>query len=182
MKNPTSSAAFGLPSSPSVRPLSVAVSGLLHNDHSGTGDRTGRVDSLVTDTHHLTISAGVDDLAAIRSFVTESALSCGASDDAAFNAALIAHEMCSNLLRHAGGARPVEITLTIGPSSHGVRLVIVDRQEPFDPNSLQHDGDTPLDERDPGGLGLEIVGGLAASLDYESTGHGNVVTIIVDDA
>jgi len=81
---------------------------------------------------------------------------------------LALEELFTNMVKYgAGSTAPVEITLAaIGG---GVEVTLVDRDvEPFDiTRSPDVDIDAPIEEREPGGLGLHLIRRLAESVTYE---------------
>lgn len=128
----------------------------------------------------LSMTAGVDDLAAIRRFVTDSVFSFGLGAAVAHDLTLISHEIATNLIRHGGNSSPVEIAFAISAVDRGACLTVHDWLEPFDPRSaIPHATCTLPGEPAPGGFGLRIVTQLADELEYVSTPDGNCLTILV---
>ena len=102
-----------------------------------------------------------------------------------FSLQLCLEELMSNIVRHGGVLSPgpevkgpldVEITVTI--ESQSVSLTIEDNGTPFDVvNAPAHPINKPLDEIEPGGLGIQLIKNFASSLAYEQAGLGNRVTV-----
>ncbi len=101
---------------------------------------------------------------------------------------LVVEELFTNSVTHGHGGDDAGATIVIGLSLHaaGVRLGYADAAPRFDPRprfdappaSLA----APADERDPGGLGLHLVGQLAARVRYAYSGGNRIVLAIpIDD-
>jgi serine/threonine-protein kinase RsbW len=109
----------------------------------------------------------------------------------AFSLQLCLEELMSNIVRHGGAAGrksgsdlspevttslSVEITVTVEDQS--VSMTVEDDGKPFDVvNAPAHPIDRPLDEVEPGGLGIQLIKSFASGLVYEQAGLGNRVTV-----
>jgi sigma-B regulation protein RsbU (phosphoserine phosphatase) len=80
---------------------------------------------------------------------------------------LVLEELFTNMVKYGNGADPIRITLRRCPG--GVEVTITDYGvEPFDvTRAAAIDTTLPLEERQPGGLGLHLVRKLAEALEYE---------------
>lgn len=126
-----------------------------------------------------TFRGGVDELAAIRDFVGESAAALGAGEEDVFAFQLAADEAASNAFQHAyhglGGLMDVEVWR----EGDAIFVRLRDWGEPFDPAAVpEPDLELPLEERPLGGLGLflirRVMTDVSFSFDPEA---GNTVTM-----
>lgn len=85
----------------------------------------------------------------------------------AFSLDLAAEEIFTNMVRHNESAEEF-ISMTVDISADRVRLQWVDRGvEPFDPAERPEvDVTRPIDEREPGGLGLHLARSVMDSVTY----------------
>jgi serine/threonine-protein kinase RsbW len=97
-------------------------------------------------------------------------------------------ELLTNIVRHGVAESsgdlshvampPVNVEITISTSAHGVRMTIEDDGKPFDiVNAPAHRIDQPLNEVQPGGLGIQLIKNFASSIAYERTGLGNRIAV-----
>jgi serine/threonine-protein kinase RsbW len=97
-------------------------------------------------------------------------------------------ELLTNIVRHgaaeSGGdlshvaMPPVNVEITISTSAQGVNMTIEDNGKPFDVvNAPAHRIDQPLNEVQPGGLGLQLIKNFASRVAYERAGLGNRVVV-----
>ena len=85
-----------------------------------------------------------------------------------FQAELVAEEILTNLVKYSSApcsGEPVEMVLQ--PTAAGLLLSVIDRSQPFDPRRAQEPlRPATVDNDTSGGLGLHLVRGAAARLDY----------------
>jgi len=125
------------------------------------------------------VAARLDALPALSEFVTTRAAAGGLSKELLAKVELVVEEIFTNQVRHAyrgqGGDVEVECSQT-DPGAFCVRFT--DWGPPFDPRQYPPpDTKLPLDQREPGGLGLHLVRNMASAFDYRREGDRNVVTV-----
>jgi anti-sigma regulatory factor (Ser/Thr protein kinase) len=86
----------------------------------------------------------------------------------------------ANVIAHAFAGRPaphrLDLRLAIAPAS--VVVEIVDNGRPFDPTAAPApDLSTPLECREPGGLGIHLMRALMDRLDYRRDDDANVLRL-----
>jgi serine/threonine-protein kinase RsbW len=138
-----------------------------------TGQRAATV-------RHLDVPAArLEDLAAVRAFVTNVCREAAASTDVREALVLAADEVCSNIVRHAyprDAPGPVRFDVSIAEAAV---LTITDEARPFDPTDVPApDFGAPVSTRAIGGLGIYLVRKMMDDLRYERRPTGNRVTLM----
>jgi len=92
-----------------------------------------------------------------------------------YTSRLALEELATNALKFSGAPGSLSASFSLNPA----RLVLEDDGPPFDPwsEAPTPDIEAPMDEREPGGLGLHLVRSMAASVSYERRGRTNVVGV-----
>ena len=92
---------------------------------------------------------------------------------------VVLDDLIANIICHGfddGQAHPIELTLSITPAS--ITVCLSDDGVPFDPLTAKlPDHTLPLERREPGGLGIELIRGLSDALSYERRGDLNLLTV-----
>jgi serine/threonine-protein kinase RsbW len=125
------------------------------------------------------------DLPALLAFVDAACDALQADGDVRFAVRLAVEEVFTNILEHGyrGNGR-VEIVVDGGAGDGSgrrcVRVRLHDRAPPFDPaDAPAPDLDSPLEERDPGGLGWHLVRQLLDALEHRpGVAGGNTYTLV----
>jgi len=106
----------------------------------------------------------------------------GVGDDVRRRLLLAWDELASNVVRYATGA--TEIRIGIRPrAAGGVELVLEDDGMPFDPlRRGEPETGTPLEQREPGGLGIHLVRTLFDRVEYSRRGRRNRIAIVLAGA
>ena len=124
------------------------------------------------------------DLPALLAFVDAACDALAADGDARFAVRLAVEEVFTNILAHGyRGNGPVEVAVDGGASGRSrrcVRVRLSDQAPPFDPaDAPAPDLASPLEERDPGGLGWHLVRQLVDGLEYRAApAGGNTYTLV----
>jgi anti-sigma regulatory factor (Ser/Thr protein kinase) len=89
-----------------------------------------------------------------------------------------AEELLTNVLKHSGRSDPrVDVTLTIGTGK--IELLVVDDGAPFNIAAApRRVVDRPLEQTEPGGLGIQLIHQFADDLEYERFGPANKLRAI----
>lgn len=120
-------------------------------------------------------------LSEISTFVTDRAERAGFSSDEVYAIQTAVDEACANIIDHAyHGENIGEIEISITNASDGLRIVIRDTGEPFDPESIpEPDIQSPLETRKERGLGVYFMRKLMDKVIYNfSESQGNTLTLI----
>ena len=112
----------------------------------------------------------------VRGFGKENSL----SEKVLFNIVLTIEELVTNLIKYGtaeGVEHAIDVSLEIGRDS--VKIEIEDNGKPFNPmDALAPDLDCPVEEREPGGLGIFLVCKFAEAMSYERRGDKNRVVVV----
>jgi serine/threonine-protein kinase RsbW len=101
--------------------------------------------------------AGLADLAAIRSFVRQEALTLGMEADAVQDLVLVVDEAAANIVRHGYAGRPGPVEIEMSGDPEEVVVLLRDEAPPFDPTTWPTpDLDIPLERRAAGGMGIHL--------------------------
>lgn len=124
-------------------------------------------------------AAAMADLPALLAFVDAACDALDADGDARFAVRLAVEEVFTNILHHGyGGSGPVEVAVDGGPRC--VRVRLRDQAPRFDPaGAPAPDLASPLEEREPGGLGWHLVRQLVDEVEHRAgAGGGNTYTLV----
>jgi len=122
----------------------------------------------------------IDEAVATARWIDRIASEQGLSAETLFAVQVCAEELLTNIVRHGGNPGPrIEVTLSV--SADGIELMVEDDGKPFDvattpPRRI----DQPLDEIQPGGLGIQLIHSFADRLSYQRAGLGNRVLAAFD--
>lgn len=95
---------------------------------------------------------------------------------------LATEELFVNIVRHSRGGEG-KIRLQMEATGDGVTVTLIDPgSKPFDPReSPPVDIAAPLEQREPGGLGIHLVKQVVSDLDYEYRGDTGRISFQVHD-
>ncbi|MBI5651032.1 MAG: ATP-binding protein [Chloroflexi bacterium] len=122
---------------------------------------------------------GVEQLTAIRDFVTRVVRQLGAHDDDLFACELATDEAASNAYEHAYTDRGGPIEVKIWREPDAIVIAVRNWGAPFDPASVQEpDLDAPLHQRQVGGLGIFLIRKLMQDVSFAFDPiQGNTLTM-----
>ncbi len=130
----------------------------------------------------------IDDISAAAQWVDTIAADQQLPEQLVFALQICLEELLTNIVRHGVAESsgdlshvampPVNVEITISTSAQGVNMIIEDDGKPFDVvNAPAHRIDQPLNEVQPGGLGIQLIKNFASSIAYERAGLGNRVVV-----
>jgi anti-sigma regulatory factor (Ser/Thr protein kinase) len=127
----------------------------------------------------LSLWAAYSDLARIRRFVEEVATDLGLPERALYDLELAVDEACSNIIEHGYQGVGGKIEIQIVALNPGVKVVIRDWGEPFDPESIPvPDVTASLEERPVGGVGLFLIRRVMTRVEFAFDPQGgNTLTM-----
>jgi serine/threonine-protein kinase RsbW len=130
----------------------------------------------------------IEDISAAAQWVNMIAAEQKFSEQLVFALQICLEELLTNIVRH-GGAKssgdlsevpipPLNVEISISTGAQRVSMTVEDNGKPFDVvNAPAHRIDQPLDELQPGGLGIQLIRNFASSIAYEQAGLGNRVIV-----
>ena len=124
-----------------------------------------------------------EEIAGAAQWLNEVMAGQGLPDKTVYAAQLCLEELLSNIFRHGGGlsapqSPPLRVTVAVTIDGAGLRMTVEDNGKPFDVTAAPAHGiEKPLADIDPGGLGIHLIRGFAASVAHERAGLGNRVTV-----
>jgi len=117
----------------------------------------------------------------MREFVGGIAREHGFNDKAVYNIQLATDEAASNIIEHAyEGVNDGVIELSCGMESKGLKIILVDHGDSFDPSGVpMPDLKADLSDRKIGGLGIFLMRKLMDEVHYESNSNkSNTLTML----
>ena len=139
-------------------------------------------------TWHKAFIGTIDDISAAAQWVDTIAVEQQFPEQLVFALQVCLEELLTNVVRH-GGAKssgdlsevpipPLNVEISISTGAQRVSMAVEDNGKPFDVvNAPAHGIDQPLDEVQPGGLGIQLIRNFASSIAYERAGLGNRVIV-----
>ena len=91
---------------------------------------------------------------------------------------LILEELCANYLEHSGDDASYSSKIKLILHDNKIQILIEDSGPPFNPKDVPSpEIDTPLEDRNSGGLGLYFVKHFAEEISYKRDNDLNLLTI-----
>jgi len=129
--------------------------------------------------HEMSIEPQVSELPRLATWVEECCASDGLSTDFAFKMALVLEEAVSNVVNHAfpeQASQPITIRLEI--TGERFAAEVIDSGMAFDPTAAPDPNlSLPLEEREPGGLGIHLMRQMTDRLDYRRDRDRNILRL-----
>jgi serine/threonine-protein kinase RsbW len=128
----------------------------------------------------LKLVADLAHLATIRHFVLDASRDLGLEEKDACDLELAVDEACTNVVEHAYQGQAGEVEISIKAVGDAVQVIIHDEGRPFDPQAVPiPDPSAPLEDRQPGGLGLFLMRQVMDEVEFEFDGEmGNTLTMV----
>ena len=124
-------------------------------------------------------TAELSNLGKIRHFIEESTLSLSADERTAYALAHAVDECATNIIEHGYRGQPGTIEIEIDRAGDNLTIVLRDHAPPFDPTGVPSpDLTRPLEEREPGGLGIYLARQMIDRWHYRALSDGNELTLI----
>jgi len=124
---------------------------------------------------HRVFNGALLEISSAVSWVESIASELGLPGPQAFAMQVCLEEIMSNAVRHGGSS---SISVTVKALADRITMTIEDNGHAFD--VAQAPGkviDQPLQEVQPGGLGIQLIKSFASELEYNRTKTGNRVTV-----
>jgi anti-sigma regulatory factor (Ser/Thr protein kinase) len=110
------------------------------------------------------------------------------TDSRAFAMQVCLEELMSNIVRHGrvpsplkpqiDPAKPLSISITVDASADRITITVEDNGQPFNVAEAPAKWiDRPLEQLQPGGLGIRLIKNFASNLEYRRTAKGNRVIV-----
>lgn len=121
----------------------------------------------------LCLTAELENLAAIRSFVQESAAALGVDQAVISDVVLAADEAVTNVIVHGYQGRQGTVEIEVEREAMDVVVHVRDNAPPFDPTSVSSpDLSRSMEERPLGGLGIYLIRQYMDEVIYRITPQG----------
>ena len=123
-------------------------------------------------------NAAMQELESLTAGVEQMHQELQCSDRQVLELTLILEELCANIIMHGGKQGASKIEVCFEKDQDVLEVVIRDDGPPFDPTGTSPvDIHAPLEERDPGGLGIHLVHHFADNVEYRRHNGNNIVLI-----
>src|SRR5512136_378752 len=123
-------------------------------------------------------TAELSHLEMIRRFVEENTFSLSADERTAYGLVHAVDECVTNIIEHGYRRQPGTIDIEIDRVDETLTIVLRDHALPFDPTGVPPpDLTRPLEEREPGGLGLYLTRQMVDHWQYRGLPDGNELTL-----
>jgi len=126
-------------------------------------------------------SCSFNNLEGICDYITDCANKAGLNESETYAVQLAVDEATTNIIEHGyGGECPSQIDISCEVIKDGLKVVIYDDAEPFNPISVpEPEINVSLDEIKPRGLGIFFMRKMMDEIQYQSDpDKGNILTMI----
>jgi serine/threonine-protein kinase RsbW len=126
-------------------------------------------------------TCSLNNLENICNYVTHYARQAGLNETEVYAVQLAVDEASTNIIEHGYGEEcPSRIDITCDVQENGLKVVIYDDAEPFNPESVpEPEVNVPLEEIKPRGLGMFLMRQMMDEVYYQSNpAMGNTLTMI----
>ena len=144
--------------------------------------------SLRQDCWHRSFCGAIFEIRSAEEWIESIAADFGLTERQVFAMQVCLEELMSNIIRYGGDSsatwphidpkNPIRISVTVRALADRVRMTVEDNGRAFDvARAPARVIDQPLDQVEPGGLGILLIKSFASSLEYSRTDAGNRVTV-----
>jgi serine/threonine-protein kinase RsbW len=128
--------------------------------------------------HELKVEAQVSEIARLIDWVQSCCAEHRLADEAAFKMTLALEEAVMNVISHAFAGQPpphlITVRLDITPERFAAE--VIDNGHPFDPTTAPGPNlSLPVEQRDPGGLGIHLMRRMTDRVEYRRRNGENVL-------
>jgi serine/threonine-protein kinase RsbW len=131
----------------------------------------------------MSVPAVTESLTAINALLTDLTEAAGMSDDTAYRLRLATEELFINVVRHGYGPDDASSQVTVEGdlADDGVWVRLIDTAPPFDPFGAPGPAglDLPLQDREPGSLGLYLTRHAVDAASHEYVDGANRTTVVI---
>ena len=144
--------------------------------------------SLRQDCWHRSFCGAIFEIRSAEEWIESIAADFGLTERQVFAMQVCLEEVMSNIIRYGGQSsapwphidpkNPIRIFVTVKGLADRVRMTVEDNGRAFDvARAPARVIDQPLDQVEPGGLGIQLIKSFASGLEYSRTESGNRVTV-----
>lgn len=127
----------------------------------------------------LKLNASINNIPRFLSFIMDEAKEMDMNHKQLHAVELTSEEILTNIISYAYTEGPDDIEVEVENTGRGLKIVFSDRGSEFDmTNALDPDINLPLEDREPGGLGIFLTKHLMDEVYYKRTGDINRVEIV----
>ena len=126
--------------------------------------------------YRLSLAPDIAEISRLIDWVETCCGEAGVANDTAFKLALVLEEAVANVIHHAFADMPAphRVTVELAIDPERVAALVIDNGQAFDPSSApEADITLPLEERDPGGLGIRLIRQMMDRVDYSRVANEN---------
>lgn len=126
--------------------------------------------------HRLAIEPDLGEIPRLIDWVERCCSEAGIGSDLSFRLALALDEAVANVIGHAfaGQTPPHRIEIELDITGAEIVATVIDNGHPFDPSAVpEPDVSLPLEQRDPGGLGILLIHRMVDRVDYRRVADEN---------
>jgi serine/threonine-protein kinase RsbW len=126
-------------------------------------------------------TCSLKNLEEISDYVTDYAKQAGLNETQVYAVQLAVDEASTNIIEHGYGQEcPSRIDITCDVQEDGLKVVIYDDAEPFNPETISEpEINVSLDEIKPRGLGIFLMRQMMDEVNYQSSQEmGNTLTMV----
>lgn len=134
----------------------------------------------MTRVSELSVEADLGNLKKVRSFISETGKSLGASDDSVGDMCLVVDEAVTNVILHGYDGRDGTVEVLVESEGDSLVITIRDQAKAFNPDQVEapHLKES-LIERDYGGMGVFLINKLTDKAEFRQLpGGGNELRLV----
>ena len=129
---------------------------------------------------HAHFSSRIEELQRMLLWIRKHLTDAGIDAQVVKKIELASEEAIVNVIQHAYENKMGMIELIFNRNESGIEISIVDSGPPFNPllSAPSVNKETPLEEREAGGLGIFFLRKCVDDIRYRREGHSNILTLI----